>query len=122
MTDLDELIEQLEKATEPDRKLDLAIETEIGNLTLATWYNLPTYTSSIDAALTLVPEGRTVGMSLGKEGCGAWVEVQRDLPKIASACKSPALALCIAALKARLTNRGEVTGSPVSPHQKGSEL
>ena len=87
MTDLSDLIAKLEAADTHDPPL----------------VNLPHYTTSIDAALTLVPEGWVVSHAywgrdksafcLTKE-VGIYTEGQH-------AAATPALALCIAALKAR---------------------
>ena len=121
MTDTSELIRRLEEATEGSRPLD----GEIGNALAkprcnvdggSDWYidgklarryggNWPHYTTSIDAALTLVPEamGWSIGGSTDAEGpmFGASVDVPRDLPALSSCCPTPAIALTIAALKAR---------------------
>jgi hypothetical protein len=165
---MDELIERLEKATEPDREIDLAIavalqpEGDIAKLmgfrrgfdgregmAWDLWanavcfekytadgqcffnggYPLPQYTTSIDAALTLVPEnGRLLelgqwqdnGKPTGwfaqvtrwlKTGEHSWLDKgfaygvpeqgATELPKLAP---NGAIALCIAALKARDAN------------------
>ena len=68
------------------------------------WSPPPAYTSSIDAAITLVPEGYDWEMGFYHEEDGpasivwiagnSWVEYFHDLP---------AIAICIAALKARET-------------------
>lgn len=122
------LIERLEKATGPSRELDAAIfkiaqpESERfktspfgegpGHMS---WISAnkgtihPLYTASIDAALTLVPEN--ADWSLEKDG--AWVrwmgkddaqEVQSVL--VGRDGKCTAIALCIAALKARQATTG----------------
>lgn len=59
MTDLADIIARLEKSTGPDRMLDHAIELERtrDNLNYGT-FPAPSYTSSLDSALKLVPEGR----------------------------------------------------------------
>ena len=115
-----ELIERLERATGPDRELDVAIVYAlypdigpyqgqcIGDEPIF-WHDpyrkrpAPSFTSSIDAALTLVPEGHgwvldymdpgePDGAMVGAHACdGATFDTPRP----------PALALCIAALKAR---------------------
>jgi len=62
MSDIKGLIERLEEATEADRGLDCAIDTidrgRPRNLTGMT----PHFTSSIDAALTLVPDGWQINL------------------------------------------------------------
>lgn len=108
-----DLIERLQTATGPDRELDAEIGTLVGfvpkekkhyrrgryPLQLLRVEKLwPAYTASIDAAITLVPEHcsfavrfnvRSEAMVYG-QGAGE----NADAP-------TPALALCIAALKAR---------------------
>lgn len=81
--------------------------------TNADWLDLPEYTSSIDAALTLVPEGCTwlvkyeheESERYGQPPFGASITVHgngTDLePLLASCAPTPALAICIAALRAR---------------------
>ena len=106
---LDELISRLDAATGPDGELDLAIK-RVCSAPDSPFYVARHYTASIDAALTLVPDewtawkirswGRkthfhveltrfdeTTGSEEMKEGSGP----------------TPALALCITALKARAT-------------------
>ena len=100
MTDL---ITRLEQAAEGSRDLDLAIEKAFERCDppelLA--FPLPHYTTSLDAALTLVPEGWAWDLM-------AWP----NEPSEAAICQpgsphlgrwkgaTPALALCIAALRA----------------------
>jgi len=110
MTDLDTLISDLERATEGSRELDYAIAKEIGwrfsgeesfkeywqDATTDEWKQLPWWTTSLDSALTLVPEG------------SRW-DVQQDYTCAFASIDgvttgrvaTPALALCIAALTAR---------------------
>jgi len=71
---------------------------------------LPHYTSSLDAAMTLVPEGMMFTVSLHDHGQGAASIFKRDANgSRETACKlcvasTPALALCAAALRANHTN------------------
>ena len=137
---IDELIAALEKATGPSRESEIAILTLIGltpkqeahckewcrqedgrtDLTkeryIAAW--APPYTRSLDAALTLVPEGFTVEIQMwpghpstvtilgtrwepfGEKREMAHVHHSVDGRWEASAA-TPATAVCIAALKAR---------------------
>ena len=127
----EELIAALEKATGPSRDLDAAIFAHVGltefqerhcrqwcgqngrtDLTrghyLAAW--APDFTRSIDAALTLVPEGWRWSLDWtqrsGYQDCG-----RADLYAPGSGIQppdvcdvyaaTPAIALCIAALKAQ---------------------
>jgi hypothetical protein len=121
-----ELIERLEKATGPDRELDACIfllqwpgyrlQTdcepfpdqvepgriqEIGGFAHRT---APAFTASIDAALTLVPEGmrrRTVVMEDGKSGVQLWWP-DEDMPGAwGHAYASEPIATVIAALRAK---------------------
>jgi len=114
--DLNPLIQCLEKATGPDRELDNEIYTEVLRtqiikpgqrpLTSDREYT-PQYTASIDAALTLVPEGWRV-YQLGQRAdywCASIFTVKPHLAPTTSWARvhaaTPALALCIAALKAK---------------------
>ncbi len=104
------LIEKLEAATEGSRELDLKIgqATHRGmrgrvpnywadNLRLMG--QLPEYTTSIDAALTLVPEGTEwILLTVPEEG-GYGAGVGESMWN--SFALTPALAICIAALRAR---------------------
>ena len=121
----EELIAALETTTGPDRLSDAAIarsqgwverervygsgwETPTGRF--VSWHELPRYTASIDAALTLVPEGWRWSLDWtqrsGYQDCG-----RADLYAPGSGIQppdvcdvyaaTPAIALCIAALKAQ---------------------
>lgn len=127
------LVARLEKATGPDRELDREIlfatfpkertaifdgvkhisTTTAANgdfwfLSLADRHDVPDYTASIDAALTLVPAGMGAAFDTRPHTnqdrsdvpAVAWVSEYRDEPCIPSIAATPALALCIAALKA----------------------
>jgi hypothetical protein len=114
-----DLIERLEKAAGPDRQLDNAIEEAVDFPKPANPDDLPGYppyfTASIDAALTLVPEHSTIRIANCHEGIvggHAWVAALKNpymsFPEIfGEFCSTPdnrqsmAVALCIAALKAR---------------------
>lgn len=130
MTDFTALIEKLEKAEEGSRELNAEIFWLIDNDNaqrvywnaafgmprkivgpmpkglgrLAVECHAPAYTTSLDAALTLVPEGwvwsvhKYSGAPPACEG-----DVARDMHSLTTnaAGHTPALALCIAALKAR---------------------
>jgi hypothetical protein len=113
-----ELAERCEKATGPDRGLDKAIAAvvHLKQLTYQSpeWIKDPEFTASLDAAMTLVPEG-----ALWKVDHGiTWSDEQStsngrnyragvgigDVPAKWSdgvSAASPAFALCAAALKAR---------------------
>jgi hypothetical protein len=120
---MDELIERLEKATGPDRELDGAIALSLGwtfqkmkgdskpyyrKPGETTYYmrsEVPAYTASIDAALTLVPEGWAYQLTLlfeprvhGNQQAIVWPP---DKASPVSGAPTMPLAICIAALKAR---------------------
>lgn len=113
---MNDLIERLENATGPDMRLDAAISQTLG-LSSETEQGLPCtpmYTTSIDAALTLVPTDFDYEITINGTNdeqtytCAA-VRWWRDgrvrneggwLHRSGNA-KTTALALCIAALKAR---------------------
>lgn len=109
------LIELLESATEGSRELDVEIVFALYPESIyqpqcvgeepifwsEPYYKqeCPAFTTSIDAALTLVPDGRiwTLGTYADHSGYRAALDSQSESTKAAT----PALALCIAALKAR---------------------
>lgn len=120
MTDLDALIEALEKAP----GANFAIEAAIARAARPNDPSLPPFMTSVDAALKLVPEGAwweivqrqapdspmrhfgapglfraSVGNSYGDDGCRAFHD-------------SPAIALCIAALRARAALARSREGCP----------
>lgn len=116
MTSLARLIEKLEAASEGSRELDLWISHLAGKHGSTFHHNeaferiqrgrklldmkwLPHYTTSLDTALSLVPEGKlwTVSNYNGFGQCEAWF----DDGDFCHPAATPALALCIAALKTR---------------------
>lgn len=117
MTDLAGLVERLEKATGPDRELDCMIYAQVHGwsypLRGAAFIerneamkegNAVHYTSSIDAAMTLVPEG--FNWASAPHFDDREFSVYRPYDGTAdhyfdAVAKTPAIALCIAALKAR---------------------
>ena len=109
MTDLDILIRDLEGAPEGSRKLDGRIDVAVMDADGEQW---PAhYTTSLDAALTLVPEGWIVAELKQRVRHTVWhwycalsyltaqMEAFDILPD--TEAPTPALALCIAAMKAR---------------------
>lgn len=121
MTDkLDALIARLEAATEGSETLNEIIAVDLGYVYLpgdgftmyqASWMKdnekvaLPDWTRSLDAALSLVPEGwiwdvTSTGAAWVMTDQSAAERLGEDLHLMASGA-TPALALCIAALKAR---------------------
>jgi hypothetical protein len=114
----------IERAEGPSRELDAEILASLGTHVLEKrerdkkkwWYKvggrqyerirpgIPRYTSSIDAALTLVPEGWH-WMAATAEGDfirgTASVRDRDGGPSFTSAAATPALAICAAALRAK---------------------
>lgn len=113
-----ELLAALEAATEPSRELDAEIAKALGwipesRLNDPDWWvrqdgvrlSLPCFTSSLDAAMTLVPEEDLyVELEICKNY--SWVYVEREdedgvtIGQWLGRQKLAAIALCIAALKA----------------------
>lgn len=131
-----ELIERLEKATEPALELDgliaEAIEPnrfkELDRRKDPNWdyfcaiFAIPRYTASIDAALTLVPHGCDWEFGSAKlvaNGCWHWAKVIAiHAEHVGKGPTTPALVLCIAALKARFTQcTGRENNDHTSSHQ-----
>jgi hypothetical protein len=117
-TELSSLIARLEKATEPSRELDADIcdllygksQGKFQSPTLEwarLWNHKPT--ASIDGALTLLPPGQYWIVGYGKnseaEPLGGAViyppQGSKLAPEAEAEAATPAIALCIAALKAR---------------------
>jgi len=119
----DDLIARLEAATELDRELD----AEIGRFAVARFlgyvpdrpqHGCALYTASIDAALTLVPEGWRLAALCERDpwfcrlethdfesvtwGKGSdWITEVTSGSEATAKASTPALAICIAALRAR---------------------
>lgn len=119
MSDAGAIISRLKKATGPDQELDDTIAVLEGYRGSPLPYTH--YTSSIDAALTLVPEGLSCAVKIYPEGGGA-CEIWRYVTEVFAeayggaeelrrrngtfdhqnvGAATPAIAICIAALKAR---------------------
>lgn len=115
----DDLITRLEKATGPDRELDELIERYVHNISgkpgriLLPFGNVP-YTSSINDALTLVPKefNWAIGTDINywdntMRANKFWAIVTAIEPDgfgCDTIAPTPAIALCIAALRARAAN------------------
>lgn len=120
MTDLTPLISKLEAAG-PSRELDAEIASAVGwVLTAYGWQDaqgmswsppgasmpqygaLPSFSSSLDAAMTLVPD--RFGWLVGSDGEAEVFEIEAGTPRHTAAyvnrAATPALALCAAALRA----------------------
>ena len=110
----DDVIERLEKATGPCRELDKAILLALGYSWrgMAYWFRDDShawegnthFTVSIDAALTLRPDGALYAIET-YDSNGIYPEHVRASAWVQGAARAfaatPALAICIAALKAR---------------------
>ena len=125
-----ELMQRLESADGPDRKLDVAIGTHVSGLSVAHFQEAidqigvkgsgwtpdeeewPRYTDSVDAALTLVPMSLYWLVGCGKLRpteplYGAQVLAHdRSVIAEAESDATPAIALCIAALRIRADQIG----------------
>ncbi len=105
----DELISALEKATGPDRWIDNEIAKLIGLEMPSDCAGWPAeFTHSIDAALTLVPEGWSYNIGKNEIGTNAQVVLGRSHPTNSNVFLEGthiAIVICIAALKARGARR-----------------
>lgn len=104
------MIEKLSTRVERLEGPRFTIEQEIGRLInpQATRLSVfPAYTASLDAAMSLVPEGHSWRVSAAQIGAAATVihpeceDLDDPYTSFASAGKTPAIALCAAALKSR---------------------
>ena len=115
---IEELIAALERAEGPSRELELRIARDVLDseplghaaglpddllLFQPEYGPWPHYTASIDAALWLVPKG--VGWGVKKQQNGEFAWCDGDIARAGNVAvrggATPAIALCIAALKAR---------------------
>lgn len=122
MTDLTALIHKLEQAKEGSRELDYAIQSvfvgaenvvsETGSEACGCWWDtkrkifhaVPYFTSSLDAAMTLVPEGLAWTVSnrpLAKDHWASVANPLHDDDGNPATAKTAPLALCLASLRAR---------------------
>ena len=93
--DLAALISRLEAARGPDRALDIDIAVAVEAFEIA-----PSYTASLDAALMLEP--KKAGWYVSLTPSGGEAEIFMDGRFIEAKAATPALALCIVSLKARM--------------------
>lgn len=101
VTDLSSLLSRLSSSREGSRELDIEIDHAIKKPEDWDWrFEPPKYTGSLDAALSLVPEGLSWEVrQIVTFECDAIV-YGHDIHQSAEAA-TPALALVIAALRAR---------------------
>jgi hypothetical protein len=102
---MQELIERLEKATGPDLDLDHAIARATRPFD---GHGVLGYTSSIDAALTLVPEGWQAILYTERACAELYDATLKKRAGIKARAYAPttAIAICIAALRARTALSG----------------
>lgn len=97
-----DLIKRIEAASEGSRALDWEIHLHDGLDGKGMYGSHPHYSTSIDAAITLVPEGWWHGYMTSDGGFAAHCFEQIvDCAVFRATLVTPALALCAAALKAR---------------------
>lgn len=106
---MEDLIKELEQLRQPNFALDYAIHCRRGLDGVGAYGDHPAYTASVDAALRLVPPHHLWQVKQGIE-CTAIVwrlETDYDDHPAPTGYSTtyPALALCIAALKAELATR-----------------
>lgn len=103
--DMLKLAARCEAATGPDPKLDREILDTICEKWVGKWLLGPAkyrFTASLDAAMTLVPEGfRRAEYGTYENARGHWHELSMSNGEFSASAATPALALCAAALKAR---------------------
>lgn len=120
MSGEEELIARLEKLSGPDREVDDALALIAGCKLIGCQVYRDTdgtylgsarfYTNSIDSALTLVPVSwrvQDIWQSDNGNGWHAAVRIPGYEVGSDDLCATPAIALCIAALKARSSKDGE---------------
>lgn len=108
------LIEKLERAKVGDESLSREVadivgtavkrRTFSGGMDADEWDWFPPYTTSIDASLTLVTEGWSWSVATSENRLHPVVILGRSCPtnaQVAQDAATPALAICIAALKSR---------------------
>jgi hypothetical protein len=111
MNSIQDIIARLERASGPDHEIDREIAEYLRTYSPpdrgsqeGDW---PNYTHSIDAALTLAPKGfqayvdTGVGAFSGDAHACVWTDYPHRISGGARQCFNPAIALCIAALRAR---------------------
>ena len=99
--DIPALIAALQDATVGSRELDERIALYVGWAVQPDGQaqaGIPAYSTSLDAAQTLVPVAETVRVWLTIGAPGAWASIDPSVPHKAA---TPALAMCCAALRTR---------------------
>lgn len=124
MTDLHHLLSKLEAAEGPAYALDLEIAALLSpeSESIVSFQqraaHIPAYTASLDAAVGLVPEGWSGGFEFGPTQNGVQFDANLwngkfapETCEVAAIAPTPALALCIAALKAREQQDNKTQGA-----------
>ncbi len=115
MTEIEKLALRCEAATGPDIALDSDIHSVVSSDRKHPYivgthiddthpsgrpYSAPAYSASLDAAMSLVPEGWFYEIESKTSSAVVWKE-PGPTPHTLSEAATPALALCVAALRAR---------------------
>jgi hypothetical protein len=104
--EMEALIQRVEKAEGPDRELDGEIHG-IPSAACCDWDDVPHYTASLDAAVSLVPSGWDWSISKGwNEAAIASLAPAEKAAEVTTEAATAALALLAAILKALLAMEG----------------
>lgn len=99
---INDILTLLRQATGPDRAIDWAIHCRNGIEGVGMYGNHPHYTSSIDDAAKIVPEGCEIQMLWGKKTPWAMIHKNKESPPYGKSSGShgatPAIAILIATL------------------------
>lgn len=112
---MDDLIKRLEEAEDGSRELSESIALELNWILMEDWIlreaywinangeeeKLPHYTTSLDAAVTLFPDGWFGSVPINNPNLQAWLRKDNDSPIIYAKAKTSTLICCVLALKAR---------------------
>ena len=103
MINIADLIAMLEKSNGGSRELDGIVARYLGNNEVDTFgrTTAPCYTTSLDAALTLVPKENEFEVGSARLVSTFWASVISNSAHIAKGAATAPLALCVAALRAR---------------------
>ncbi len=111
----DPCIEILERATAPDRALDWEIHLRNGIDGVGPYGAHPAYTRSLDAAMTLIPPHHLWQVKQGIQASAIVWMIESDYddrqPPVGYSTTFPAIALCIAALKAEAEWKPRAVGA-----------
>lgn len=103
-----EFIDRLASASEPSRILDWEIHVRNGLNGVGSCGEHPQYTSSLDAAMSLKPEGYQAYVDTGvwdqAHAC-VWTDRPHRISGGAVKAATPAIALCVAVMRAKQNSR-----------------